>query len=259
MRFPTKLLGVVALSSVAAAGCGGGGVGPSPPAVPSQSGLAVSASAVVSPKNRPAKCDASITVHFNGKTIPAGSYIWFISSFFLNGVSSGTFGVTNSTILLNGQTYTGPDANVNVSTSATQATVTYSAGSFSSTYPSTLSPRKFMTGMIVYLPGGLSAHQKVTWSAHFTSPNAGMRIHWQWAAGAYSQLGTPDQLGIKPVDGPNGSAYADSAQAGTPENYEQYWIPGARSAGKNDYTGAWSGTVMVTPCLVCNLPGAKMR
>ena len=258
MRFPSKLLCVVALSSIAASGCGGPNVGPSPP-VSSQSRLASSPSVVVSPKFRPAKCDASITVHFNGKTIPAGSYIWFISSFFLNGVNSGTFQVTNSRILLDGQTYTGPDAAVNVSTSATQGTVTYSGGFFSSTYPSTLSPRKFMTGMIVYLPSGLSAHQKVTWSAHFTSPNAGMRIHWQWAAATYSQLGTPDELGIKPVDGPNGSVYADSAQAGTPENYEQYWIPGARSAGKNDYTGAWSGTVMVTPCLICNLPSAKKR
>lgn len=258
MRFPTKLLCIAAASSIAA-GCGGGASGPSQAVVPTQTRLAVSPAAVVSPKFRPAKCDASITVHFNGKKIPAGSYIWFISSFFLNGVSSGTFQVINSKILLDGQTYTGPDAVVNVSTSATQASVTYSGGFFSSTYPSTLSPRKFMTGMIVYLPSGLSAHQKVTWSAHFTSPNAGMRIHWQWAAAAYSQLGTPDQLGIKPVDGPNGSVYADSAQAGTPENYEQYWIPGARSAGNNDYTGAWSGTVMVTPCLICNTPSTKKR
>ncbi|HZY99838.1 MAG TPA: hypothetical protein VFE36_09725, partial [Candidatus Baltobacteraceae bacterium] len=224
--------------------------------VPTQNQLAQSPSITVSPNLKPSKCDASITVHFDGKTIPPGSYLWFSGSFFLKGVNSGTFQVINSKILLDGQTYNGPDAVVNVSTSATQASTTYSGGFFSSTYPSTFSPRKFMNGAIVYLPSGLSAHQKVTWSAHFTSPNPGMKIHWQWTAGAYSQFNTADQLGIKPVDGPNGSAYADSAQAGTPENYKQYWIPGARSSGNNN-TAAWSGTVNVTPCLVCNLPGVK--
>jgi hypothetical protein len=258
MRFPSKFAAAVAVLSIGAGGCSGGVNGTTSAVIPSRTQLGQSRIVAVTPNFRPAKCDASITVHFDGKKIPAGSYIWFQSSFFLNGVSSGTFQVTNSKILLDGQTYTGPDAVVNVNTSATQGTVAYSGGFFTSTYPSTLNPRKFMTGTIVYLPSGLSAHQIVTWSAHFTSPNPGMRIHWQWTAAAYSQFGTPDVLGIKPVNGPNGSVYADSAQAGTPENYKQYEIPGARSAGKNK-TAAWSGTVMVTPCLVCNLPSAKKQ
>jgi hypothetical protein len=210
----------------------------------------------MTPGIRPGQCVGSISVHFNGKAIPPGSYIWFDSVFALHDANSGAFEMQNSQVTMNGQTYNGPVGVVSVSSSNSTSTVgalgnptTYLV----SNYPEGLSGKKFMNGLIVYLPNGLAAHQIVTWSARFQStnpPSNGMKIQWQWTAAVYSQFGTYPQLGIKPVNGPNGSSYHDAEAAGTPENYVQYLIPGARAAGGNE-TGAWSATQMITLC-PCN-------
>jgi hypothetical protein len=250
-----KALAAAALLSLNLTACGGHTGSTSPAMLPAQPQQVAAASrAAFSPNFKPSSCTGSITVHFNGKTIPPGSYLWFDSVFALHDANSGAFEMQNSKVLLNGITYSGPVGFVTVSSAYTTSTVTDSGPNYLvSDFPEGLSGKKFMDGMIVYLPNGLSAHQIVTWTARFQSTNTasnGMKIQWQWTASAFSTLGTLAQLGIKPIDGPNGSSYANSDKAGTPENYIQDFIPGAREASAND-TGAWSGTQMITLC-PCN-------
>jgi hypothetical protein len=57
-------------------------------------------------------------------------------------------------------------------------------------------------------------------------------VQWQWAAAVYSQFGADyNSLGVKPVDDNCGSQYQNSDHAGTPENYKQFALGGARGGG----------------------------
>jgi hypothetical protein len=51
------------------------------------------------------------------------------------------------------------------------------------------------------------------------------------------------------VDDKNASQYNNSDQAGTPENFKQFVIGGARGGGGSNYTGSYSGTAAVN-CLL---------
>jgi hypothetical protein len=245
-----------ALLSIALASCSGH-TGGNSAVLPSQPQSVARAPSGFSPNIRPGNCTGSITVHFNGKDIPPGSYLWFVSVFALHDANSGAFEMQNSQVTLAGNTYDGPVGVVDVSSAYSASTVTNAGTNYLiSDFPEGLSGKKFMDGMIVYLPNGLSAHQIVTWTARFQSSNTasnGMKIQWQWTAAAFSSLGTLGQLGIKPVDGPNGSSYANSDKAGTPENYIADMIPGAREASAGGL-GGWSGTQMITLC-PCNAGG----
>jgi hypothetical protein len=53
-------------------------------------------------------------------------------------------------------------------------------------------------------------------------------------------------LGVKPVDDNDASIYHNSDHAGTPENYKQNVIGGARGGGGSNYTGSYSGTGGIT-------------
>jgi len=73
-------------------------------------------------------------------------------------------------------------------------------------------------------------------------------VSWQWAAAAYKQFNTDlGALGVKPTDDPHGSSFQNSDHAGTPENYKQFVVGGARGGGGSNFTGSYSATKFVTP------------
>lgn len=258
-----RMMVVAVMASIALTACGGGNgsTGALTPNQPPLSNLtpamsssttirpSCSSSAAVTPGALQPFCTASIEVIFNGKTIPPGSYLWFDSAFQLHGATSATFTMSQSSVTVGGQTYTGPNGVVTVDPSTSQATVSYTSTGYASSFGSGTGGKKFMDGIVVYLPNGLAAHQRAVWSANFTTtqPQSSMMVQWQFTVAAFSTLGTYEQLELKPIDGPNGSTYANHDKAGTPENYVADMIPGAREASGHAL-GAWSRTVMVTPC-----------
>jgi hypothetical protein len=76
-------------------------------------------------------------------------------------------------------------------------------------------------------------------------------VGWQWAAAVYTSLthfdpNNPTDLnavGVKAVDDNKADVnYKNSDHAGTPENYLNYVIGGARGGGGNNFTGGYSGS-----------------
>ena len=192
--------------------------------------------------------------NFNGTAIAPGSWIWFSSVFSEPGYSgSDNIYITNSTITFtaNGTTYSiaVPDSDVWLASGNSVSLNEYNnAGWFMSAPPGT-SGNDFLGGASYYtaagLPGGINP---VTWSATFHS-SSGHKINWQWAAAVYTQFnGTYQSLAVKPLDDNHYAPY-NSDHAGTPENYKGYVTGGARGGGGSNYTGSYSGTVGVTPCL----------
>jgi hypothetical protein len=208
---------------------------------------------------------STITSNFNGTPIPNGSFIWFSAVLKVSGVPSqgATIRFTNQNIQFsaNGFTYNTnqasmPASEVTISPSVTQAATTFNGATHTwqtVTPPNTagnvfLSGYAFTQGLFGKsggLPGGINP---VTWSGQFTSSVPGVSINWQWAAAVYTTFSTDNtQLGVKPVDDNKASQYQNSDHAGTPENFKQFVIGGARGGGGSNFTGSLSPTASVKP------------
>lgn len=193
---------------------------------------------------------STIASNFNGTAIPAGDTLWFNSVFKASGVGSAavTIRVTDQTIKFssNGTDYTVqvPDAIINLSptTSAADATTSYDAGqnAWVTNLPTKFSGNGFLSAVAfnagVRLPGGINP---VTWQASFSASRPGISLNWQWGAAVYSTFGSDP--GVKPLDVKT-STYQNSDHAGTPENYRDFVLGGARGGGGSNYTGSYSAT-----------------
>ncbi len=142
-----------------------------------------------------------------------------------------------------------PDATVTYCPSCTPATTTFSGGMWVTTVPSSgLAGNVFLSGLAFQVPtnfpGGINP---VTWSGNFSSSLPGLTIQWKWAAAVYMNFTNDyNALGVKPVDDSHASTYQNSDHAGTPENYKQFVVGGARGGGGANYTGSYSGTASVS-------------
>jgi hypothetical protein len=197
--------------------------------------------------------NSTIASNFNGTAIPGGSYIWFNANFKASGTSGKnvTIRFTNSTIKFSsgGTSYNVavPNATITFSTSATTATtVRTGSGEWITTVPSGFGDDVFVSGVAFHVPaGGLPGGiNPVTWTGTFTSSSPGTGISWKWGAAVYNP--TPEAaekfVEPKPVHSTSLDKYKNSDQAGTPENFKQFLIGGARGGGGSNFTGSWSGT-----------------
>jgi len=189
-----------------------------------------------------------ISSNFNGTSIAAGSTLWVNSHMKVSGVSATlptVVNITNVTIAFGGQTYTMPDATITFSPTASAASTLFDSANNRWT---TIVPTgqagadPFMTGLGLMLPNGLAGGQNpVVVSATFSS-NASVSIDWQWSAAVYSQFSDDyNDLGVLSVDG--------GGQSGTPTNFRQFVLGGARGGGGSNFTGSNSATghVQLTP------------
>lgn len=205
---------------------------------------------------------SSNSSNFNGTSISAGNFLWFNANLqILNqSISDGTtLSVTNSTVSFtaNGNPYVLPAPNsiVTFSSSANCISTTFNTitNTFVTTVPLSSSDEIFFDGLAYQvptpgLPGGINP---VVWEGDFSSNVSGLQIAWKWGAAVYTMFSTDyNSLGIKAAH-TNDCAYNNSDHAGTPENFKQYVIGGARGGGGSNWTGSWSGTVNVS--LVCSL------
>ena len=198
---------------------------------------------------------SAIGSNFNGTAIAAGRTIWFNSVLKVSGLGSGstTIRVVNQSIRLAGDTLSVPDSVITFSATATAATASFDAiaNAWHTTVPTGLGGNTFLSGVglavATGLPGGINP---VSWQGAFFTDTPGVSVHWQWAAAVYTAFGaTGDALAVKPTDDRTASVFANSDHAGTPENFRQYVTGGARGGGGSNWTGSYSATASVTPCL----------
>lgn len=198
-----------------------------------------------------------IASDFRNVAVPGGSYIWFNSIFRIRDVSKQVVHITfaNSTVQFQ---YTDGNGNVvPVSLQVPGAQIVIDPGvsvastSFDpvnnvwhTTLPWDLDDNAFLSGMPWLVPAaGLPADvEPVTLCGTFAVDVAGAHLGWRWAAAAYSSAFNANNpsLGVKPMDtdGDNPGTHPDLA--GTPENYKQFVIPGARGKGGANYTGSYT-------------------
>ena len=201
--------------------------------------------------------NSTIKSNFNGTAIPGGTYIWFSNHLKASGTAGRnvTIHFANSTIKFSvGSTpfeLAVPSATINFSTSATKATTEKVGGEWVTTVPSGFGDDVFVSGLAFHVPaGGLPGGiNPVTWQGSFTSSASGVGISWQWGAAVYNPTAEAAKASVipKPVHSTSLDEFKNSDQAGTPENFKQFVIGGARGGGGSNWTGSWSGTESCEP------------
>jgi MBG domain (YGX type) len=197
---------------------------------------------------------------FRNVAVPRGSTIWFNSIFKVHDVTkrlihvtfyqaSAQFQYKDASGNLLGVNQAVPGANITIDPNATAASTTFDSVNnvWITTVPWDLDDNGFLTGMPWVAPaGGLPSDvEPVTVCGTFASDVASIDIGWRWAAAAYSTFGTYATLGVKPMGTDRDNPGTNNDLAGTPENYKQYVIPGARGKGGKNYTGTYSRSAVI--------------
>jgi hypothetical protein len=202
-----------------------------------------------------------INSDFRNVGVPGGSYLWFNSIFKVRDVprqritisffqSSVQFQYTDASRNVVTVNQTMPDARIVIDPSVTTPSTIFDAvdNVWITTIPFDLDDSAFLTGLPWLVPaGGLPADvEPVTWCGTFASDTAGVDIGWRWAAAAYSSFsGDSTTLGVKPMDSDQDNPAANHDNAGAPENFRGFVIPGARGKGGKNYTGSYSGSATI--------------
>ena len=202
-----------------------------------------------------------ISSDFRNVAVPGGSYLWFNSIFKVKDVTKKKITITffqssvkfqykdasNHVVTVNQAM---PDARIVIDPSVTTASATFDAvdNVWITTIPFDLDDAAFLTGMPWLVPaGGIPGDiEPVTWCGTFASDTAGVDIGWRWAAAAYSSFsGNNAVLGVKPMFTDHDNPGTNHDLAGTPENFKQFVIPGARGRGWKNYTGTYSRSAII--------------
>jgi hypothetical protein len=198
---------------------------------------------------------------FRNVAVPGGSNIWLNSIFRLRDVTKQLVHVSffNSSVQFQytdpaGNTITVnqrmPDADITMDPNATMASTVFDPVNnvWVTKLPWDLDDNAFLTGMPWTVPAaGLPADvEPVTVCGTFASDVANIDIAWRWAASAYSTFSSDNTtLGVKPMDTDHDNQATNHDRAGTPENYKQFVIPGARGKGGKNYTGTYSKSAVI--------------
>jgi hypothetical protein len=198
---------------------------------------------------------------FRNVSVPGGSYLWFNSIFKVKDVtkkkitisffqSSVQFQYTDASHHVVTVNQAMPDAKIVIDPSVSTASTTFDAvdNVWITTIPFDLDDAAFLTGMPWLVPaGGIPADiEPVNWCGTFASDTAEVDIGWRWAAAAYSSFSSDNNvLGVKPMLTDHDNPGSNRDLAGTPENFKQFVIPGARSRGGKNYTGTYSRSAII--------------
>jgi large repetitive protein len=207
--------------------------------------------------------NACIKSDFRNVAVAGGNSIWFNSIFkvrdldgptqkvnisFFNSSFQFQYKDANGNLISVNQSM--PDAHIVIDPSVSVASTSFDSVNnvWITTIPWDLDDNAFLTGMSWAVPpGGLPADvEPVTVCGTFASDVADIDIGWRWAAAAYSSFDTGNStLGVKPMDSDHDNPASNHDRAGTPENYKQFVIPGARGKGGRNYTGSYSGGAQI--------------
>ncbi|MDO8683780.1 MAG: hypothetical protein Q7N50_09905 [Armatimonadota bacterium] len=204
---------------------------------------------------------STIKSHFNNKEIAAGNWIWFNSVLKLKRDKIENTPVTiwfvNQMIEFqaNGVKYNlpVPDSAVVFDPNCTTATTQYdNAGQiWVTTVPALHQMKMFQSGLAFQVPANLpKGINPVKWSGQFYTDTPGAKVDWKWAASVYTQFTSDyNALGVKPIGGDDWSDFDNRDHAGTPENFKDFAIDGARGMRGVPFKGQYSGTGHADPIL----------
>lgn len=202
-----------------------------------------------------------IASDFRNVAVAGGNYIWFNSIFRIRDVSKQTVHISfsNSTVQFQYTDASGnvvpvnlaiPNAQITIDPGVTVATTSYDPVNnvWNTTLPWDLDDNAFLSGMPWLVPAaGLPADvEPVNWCGTFAVDVSGAHIGWRWAAATYSSFGSDGTvLGVKPINSDDDNPATNHDRAGTPENFKQFVIPGARGKGGSNYTGSYSRSTQI--------------
>ena len=202
-----------------------------------------------------------IASDFRNIAVAGGNYIWFNSIFRVRDVSKQKINISfaNSSVQFqytdaNGNLFpvslAMPNAQIVIDPSVNVASTSFDAvnNMWVTTLPWDLDDNAFLSGVPWLIPaGGIPADvEPVTWCGTFAVEVSGAHIGWRWAAAAYSRFSADSTtLGVKPMDTDHDNQATNHDHAGTPENYNQFVIPGARGKGGKNYTGTYSRSSLI--------------
>ena len=196
--------------------------------------------------------------NFNGTPIADGSFLWFNAVVKVSGIDrtiQTTISFTHSTISFASGSTTYqmdvPNSFITFSPTATEASTSFDGVAWITIVPSSVS-QVFLDGLSFQVPAGglVGGINPVTWSGTFIS-SAPVTAQWKWGAAVYTQFSTDEAaVGAKPVDGAKANPYPNSDHAGTPESFKDFVTGGARGGGGSNWTGSYSGTQAVVPCVI---------
>jgi len=204
------------------------------------------------------QCTSANCSNFNGNAIEDGNFIWFNAVVKVQGIDRTvptTIGFIGSTISFTSGSTTYqmnvPNSFITFSPYVTEASTSFDGVSWTTVVPSSFS-QAFLDGLAFQVPAGglVGGINPVTWSGTFVAPVSGVTVQWKWGAAVYTQFSTEEAaVGAKPVDGDKANPYSNSDHAGTPESFKSFVTGGARGGGGSNWTGSYSGTAAVVPCV----------
>jgi hypothetical protein len=199
-----------------------------------------------------------ISSDFRKIPVSAGNYLWFNSAFKLRAPakqkvtltffqSSVSFQYKDAGVNVVSVNQAMPDAEIVIDPSVTSASTSFDSAQsvWITTLPFDTDDAAFLTGLPWVVPaGGIPGDiEPVTFCGTFASDTAGVEIGWRWSAAAYSSFSEDASvLGVMPMDTDRDDSLSNHDRAGTPENFKQYAVSGARGLGGKNYTGSYSGT-----------------
>ena len=199
-----------------------------------------------------------IDARFNSTAIPAAAYLWFSGRMKVTGLGTLPTSITFDRSVINftaGATpyeLAVPAGTVTFLPTASSSSTSFGVAGWSTTVsPANNSQYVFLTGLAFPAPaGGLPGKiSPVTWTGRYVTAQPGLVIEWSWSAAVYSSFSADyNTLGVKPVDGSQQNPYANSDQAGAPQNYKSFVAAGARGKGGSNYTGSASTSGYAAPC-----------
>src|SRR5205807_2965280 len=140
---------------------------------------------------------------------------------------STTINMSGASIAIEGTSYSLPNASITYVPGGTLAFTVYdnATNTWNTTVPLSSSGNEFLTALPIQFAGGLKGGANpVIFTGSFSSTTPGVTGNVQFAAAVYTHMPTDlNTLGVKAADGVGGSNHA-----GTPENYKQDVVGGAR-------------------------------
>ena len=194
----------------------------------------------------------SIKHSFNSRSIQAGKYMWFNSSFNSSGIDRHgkkdpvTIYISKARITYSvyGRKYSlaVPDSRIRFADDVTSASTRFVNNVWETSVPLSFKDDVFMGGLSYLVPVRFPRSTRdITWTADVSIDKTGVSLEWTWAAAVYSKFSGNNGLTIKPVSGWRDNPYRNYDEAGTPENYKSFLAPGAPGhRHRRNYTGNYS-------------------
>jgi hypothetical protein len=136
-----------------------------------------------------------------------------------------------------------PDAHIKFASTFTSAITRFIDGKWQTEVPSAYNGNVFMAGLSYQVPASLPGGiRNVTWSATIETDKQDASLQWKWTAGVYTSFAGNASLNVKPIDGLLYvlSPLLSVGNAGTPQNYSLFAVPGAMGSGLLNITSTYS-------------------